>query len=182
MSDLDPCPYCGRDDFGNAGARQNHVDACGDTETEQERSNGDVDDVGRKEEVEERLEEKALEIQDKEKLTPQDRSEAAELIKQLCTVSQQESRAVGRLSGANVGAVLSSLKHFPDLPWNVKMNILADAASFSEAAVEAWDAGQDVFGELAETQRKAEKLDELVQEGVVDPEVVESLEVESVVD
>jgi len=173
MSDLDPCPYCGREDFGNAGARQNHVDACRDTDTEQE--------IG-KEEVEERLEEKALEIQDKEKLTPQDRTEAAELIKQLCTVSQQESRAVGRLSGANVGAVLSSLKHFPDLPWNVKMNILADAASFSEAAVEAWDAGQDVFGELAETQRKAEKLDKLVQEGVVDPEVVESLEVESVAD
>ena len=51
MSDLDPCPYCARDDFGNAGARQNHVDACGDTETEQEIE---------KEEVEERLEEKAL--------------------------------------------------------------------------------------------------------------------------
>jgi len=174
MPDLDPCPYCGREDFGNAGARQNHVDACRDTTRDEQEIE--------KEEVEERLEEKALEIQDKEKLTPQDRTEAAELIKQLCTVSQQESRAVGRLSGANVGAVLSSLKHFPDLPWNVKMNILADAASFSEAAVEAWDAGQDVFGELAETQRKAEKLDELVQEGVVDPEVVESLEVESVAD
>ena len=26
--DLDPCPYCGRDEFGNAGARAQHVRAC----------------------------------------------------------------------------------------------------------------------------------------------------------
>ncbi len=28
MAELDPCPYCGRDDFGNAGARSQHVRAC----------------------------------------------------------------------------------------------------------------------------------------------------------
>jgi len=30
-SDLDPCPHCGRDDFGNAGARSQHVSSCGET-------------------------------------------------------------------------------------------------------------------------------------------------------
>jgi hypothetical protein len=28
MSDMDPCPVCSRDDFGNAGARAQHVRAC----------------------------------------------------------------------------------------------------------------------------------------------------------
>jgi len=28
MAELDPCPHCGRDDFGNAGARTQHVRSC----------------------------------------------------------------------------------------------------------------------------------------------------------
>lgn len=28
MAELDPCPYCGQDGFGNAGARTQHVNAC----------------------------------------------------------------------------------------------------------------------------------------------------------
>lgn len=28
MADLDPCPYCNRDNFGNAGARTQHVRSC----------------------------------------------------------------------------------------------------------------------------------------------------------
>jgi len=28
MTELDPCPYCGRDGFGNAGGRTQHVNSC----------------------------------------------------------------------------------------------------------------------------------------------------------
>lgn len=28
MAELDPCPHCNRDDFGNAGARSQHVKSC----------------------------------------------------------------------------------------------------------------------------------------------------------
>lgn len=28
MAELEPCPHCGRDDFGNAGARTQHVRSC----------------------------------------------------------------------------------------------------------------------------------------------------------
>lgn len=30
MASLDPCPHCGRDEFGNAGARAQHVRSCGE--------------------------------------------------------------------------------------------------------------------------------------------------------
>ena len=39
MAELEPCPHCGRDDFGNAGARTQHVRSCAE-EAQKYQQNG----------------------------------------------------------------------------------------------------------------------------------------------
>lgn len=40
MADLEPCPHCGRDDFGNAGARTQHVRSCAEQAKKYQQNGG----------------------------------------------------------------------------------------------------------------------------------------------
>jgi len=43
MAELEPCPHCGRDDFGNAGGRTQHVRSCAEeAQTYQQNGGGET--------------------------------------------------------------------------------------------------------------------------------------------